>query len=142
MLILMEFGLTRTCSAVAWLYTMLPSSLNFCAFEKMRSTSAAQALDVLYSCRFILDYEKVRNAPSARYVTDQDLFETNRLGDDRIVRRIAFFIRKLHEVECELCATALHVRFCSLVMYMSTNSGSVDCVNLIVVSVIRASKAP
>jgi hypothetical protein len=63
MLILMILRLTRTCSAVAWLYTMLPSSLNFCAFEKMRSTSAAQALDVLYSCRFILDYEGVRDAP-------------------------------------------------------------------------------
>ena len=59
----MKHVLRRTCSAVAWLYTMLPSSLNFCALEKMRSTSAAQALDALYSCRLILDYEKVRNGP-------------------------------------------------------------------------------
>lgn len=56
-------GFRRACSSVAWLYTTLPSSLNFCAFAKMRSTSAAQALDVLYSCRFILPYEKVRYSP-------------------------------------------------------------------------------
>ena len=61
LILMTKTGFRRACSSVAWLYTTLPSSLNFCAFEKIRSTSAAQALDVLYSCRFILPYEKVRH---------------------------------------------------------------------------------
>ena len=75
-------------------------------------------------------------------MTDQDLFETNWFGNNRIVRRIAFLIRKFHEVECKLCATAFYVRFCSLVKGVATHSGSVSCVNLTVVSVIRASETP